>query len=159
VVTSGGVSAGDHDHVSGVVAAQGAVTFHKVRMRPGKPLLFGALAGKPFFGLPGNPVSSFVAFEIFVRPALRTMQGAADAMRPTAPVLLMAPVEPIRDRRSYIRVRLRREGGTLLATPSARQGSSDLTSLAAVDGLAIIEAAATKVAAGATVPCLLLRTV
>ena len=158
VVTSGGVSVGDHDHVASVVAKHGSVTFHKVRMRPGKPVVFGSFAGKPFFGLPGNPVSSFVAFELFVRPALRTMQGADDVMRPTAPAALTAGVSPARDRPSYMRVQLRRDGTQLYATPSARQGAGDLTSLVAAHGLAIIEAGGTQVATGTIVNCLLLRT-
>jgi molybdopterin molybdotransferase len=158
VMTSGGVSAGDHDHIPRVVAENGEVVFHKVRMRPGKPFIFARVGGKAFFGLPGNPVSSFVAFELFVRPALRTMLGAPDALRPIAPVVLTAAIKPARDRRSYIRVRLQRSGATLQATASQRQGSSDLTSIASVDGLAIIEAGGDVVSAGTVVPCLLLRT-
>lgn len=159
VLTSGGVSAGDHDYVTGVLSERGKVTFHKVAMRPGKPLAVGSIGGAAFFGLPGNPVSSFVAFDLFVRPALRAMQGATDGMRPRVTVTLTDKVTRGADRRSYVRVRLVRDNDRLLATPSQRQGSADLTSLADVHGLAIIEPGSVALAANDQVSCLLLRTI
>ncbi|HSI04333.1 MAG: gephyrin-like molybdotransferase Glp [Myxococcota bacterium] len=159
VLTSGGVSVGEHDYVKSVLAERGKVTFHKVAMRPGKPLAVGSIGATPFFGLPGNPVSSFVSFELFVRPALRAMQGARDIERVKLTATLTAKAPRATDRRNYVRVRIVRDSDKLLATPSARQGSADLTSLAEVDGLALIEPGSTPAAAHDQVSCLLLRTV
>ncbi len=159
VVTSGGVSVGEHDYVKRVLAERGKVVFHKVAMRPGKPLAVGSIAGRPFFGLPGNPVSSFVSFELFVRPALRAMQGARDLERVRLMATLTAKAPRSADRRNYVRVKLVRDNGKLLATPNARQGSADLTSLAEVDGLAQIEPGPDAAAPHDQVSCLLLRTV
>ena len=159
VVTTGGVSVGEHDYVKRVLAERGKVTFHKVAMRPGKPLAVGTIAATPFFGLPGNPVSSYVAFELFVRPALRALQGARDLERPKVTVTLTGKAPRASDRRNYVRVKIVRDNGVLLATPSVRQGSGDLTSLVDVDGLALIEPGTTAAAAHDQVSCLLLRTV
>lgn len=159
VVTSGGVSAGDHDYVARVLGERGSMAFHKVAMRPGKPLAVGTFDKTPVFGLPGNPVSSFVTFELFVRPALRTLLGARDVMRPRVSATLAAKAPRASDRRNFVRVRLVRDNDKLLATPSQRQGSADLTSLADVDALAILEPGASPAAEGESVACLLLRTV
>jgi molybdopterin molybdotransferase len=159
VVTSGGVSAGAHDHVAKVATELGTLAFHKVAMRPGKPLAVGTVAGRPFFGLPGNPVSSFVAFELFVRPALRRMQGARDVVRPLLSARLAAPAPRASDRRNYVRARIVRDNATLIATPAARQGSADITSLAEVDALLLLEPGRSPAAPGEVVPCLLLRTI
>ena len=162
VITTGGVSAGDRDYVTAAAAKLGTLTFHKVRMRPGKPIAFGTVGTggpvKPFFGLPGNPVSSYVAFELFVWPLLRTLLGAPDALRPTVPVKLEAAVKRASDRPSYLRAKLRWSNGTLLATPSQRQGSGDLTGLLDIDGLVTIAEGPIPAAEGNTVDCLLLRT-
>lgn len=159
VVTSGGVSAGDHDYVTRVLGERGAMAFHKVAVRPGKPLAVGTFDETPVFGLPGNPVSSFVAFELFVRPALRTMLGARDVMRPQVSATLAAKAPRALDRRNFVRVRLVRDNDKLIATPSQRQGSADLTSLADVDALAILPPGASPATEGEIVSCLLLRTV
>ena len=87
VITTGGVSVGDRDHVRAALAAAGVeLELWKVAMKPGKPFSFGMNGRVPVFGLPGNPVSTFVAFELFVRPALLAMQGATVTQRPRAPV-------------------------------------------------------------------------
>ncbi len=159
VVTSGGVSVGEHDYVKRVLAERGKVTFHKVAMRPGKPLAVGTIDATPFFGLPGNPVSSYVSFELFVRPALRALQGAQDLQRAKVTVTLTAKAPRAADRRNYVRVKIVRDSDKLMATPSARQGSADITGLADVDGLAMIEPGTSAAAAHDQVSCLLLRTV
>jgi molybdopterin molybdotransferase len=104
-------------------------------------------------------VSSFVGFELFVRPALRMMQGARDVARPRVNALLTASAPRAADRRNFVRVRLVRDSERLMATPAVRQGSADLTGLAEVDGLAMLEPGASAAAAGDRVSCLLLRTV
>ena len=162
VVTTGGVSAGDHDHVRAAVKRAGVhVDLWKVAMKPGKPFAFGRSSGKaPVFALPGNPVSSWVAFELFVRPALRALQGAVDLiLRPRAPVVLPGGYRKPAGRAHYLRARLARDGGTLVATPHARQGSAMLTSIIGVDALVEIPADTTEVAPGAVVEALLLGAV
>jgi molybdopterin molybdotransferase len=127
-------------------------------MKPGKPLAFGRSAsGKPVFGLPGNPVSSMVVFELFARPALLAMQGATEVERPRAEVVLTAPCRKTPGRAHYVRATLGRRGPTLEATPHARQGSAMLTSMVGVDALIELSAELGDVAAGETAPALLLR--
>jgi molybdopterin molybdotransferase len=159
LVTSGGVSAGDHDHVRGALAALGvAIDFYKVAIRPGKPLVFGvAPAGALVFGLPGNPVSSMVSFELFVRPALRALQGAARPERPRVEVALAASYRKAPGRAHVVRAALRRDGDVLVATPHGRQGSGMLSSMLGVDALLLFDAARGDVAAGERTPALLLR--
>ncbi|MBC7794417.1 MAG: molybdopterin molybdotransferase MoeA, partial [Clostridia bacterium] len=158
VITTGGVSVGDRDYVGSEAAQLGTMVFHKVRMRPGKPVAFGIIREKAFFGLPGNPVSSYVAFELFVWPLLRTMLGAPDALRASVPVKLDVAVERDTDRPSYLRAKLRWDGATLAAAPRTRQGSGDLTGLRDIDGLVTVDAGNQPAAPGEIVPCLLLRT-
>lgn len=148
VVTSGGVSAGTKDYVRDVLAMLGEVEVTKVAMKPGMPQLFGHLRGLPVFGLPGNPVSSFVSFEVFVRPALRVLQGRRDRFRPTVTAGLAEDVTAPRGKRTYLRVRLRRERGTWVAALAGGQGSHQLSTLVSSDGLAEIPATRTQMAAG-----------
>jgi len=132
VVTSGGVSVGDEDHVKPAVEAEGSLLMWKIAMKPGRPLAFGSIAKSFFIGLPGNPVSSFVTFLIFVRPFLLRMQGVADV----APRSLSARADfdwPEPDpRREFLRVKWNAAGG-LDIYPT--QDSAVLTSTAWADGL------------------------
>lgn len=136
VLTSGGVSVGDADHVRDAVAALGSLSLFGVALKPGKPVAFGDIGGSPILCLPGNPVSAFVTFALFGAPLLRRLQGRA----PTQPVPLPVPAgfeQPPRPRRDeYLRVRL--DGGRLV--PHASPGSGILTSLADADGLACVPA-------------------
>jgi molybdopterin molybdotransferase len=136
VLSSAGVSAGTADLVRTVLEELGEVGFWKINLRPGKPLAYGRLGGVPFFGLPGNPVSAMVTFDVFVRPALLTLLGAPDIAQMTRAVL--AEDMPSDGRRSYIRVRLREEGGRLIATTTGTQSSGALSSMVLADGLLII---------------------
>jgi molybdopterin molybdotransferase len=102
IASSAGVSVGAFDFVRTVVEQEGHLSFWRVNMRPGKPLVFGDYRGIPFFGLPGNPVSAFVGFEVFVRPALMKMSGLRDWSRPVQPVELQEAVESD-GRESYLR--------------------------------------------------------
>ena len=142
LITSGGVSRGDYDMVKGVLARKGKVGFHQVRMKPGKPLAFGVFSrGKrlvPHLGLPGNPVSVMITFELFARPAIRKMMGKKDLLLPTLSAIMEEGVKNTDGRRVYARVKLREEGGKVYARLSGPQGSAILSSLAGADGLAII---------------------
>jgi molybdopterin molybdotransferase len=158
LVSSAGVSVGDRDFVREVLEKLGAeLDFWKVSMRPGKPLTFGRIGGRPVFGLPGNPVSSMVTFELFVRPALLRMGGDARPSRPRAPARLSAPLDNPGPRRGYLRVRLADEGGRLVARPTGEQGSGILKSMLLADGLAVV-APDTHLQAGDSVEVILLRT-
>lgn len=143
VVVSGGVSVGPHDHVKGALSELGAETvFWGVALRPGKPAWFGLLgAGErptPVFGLPGNPVSAMVCFQLFVRPALRAMQGAdPGAERTSATLDADIPRHPRRVQ--AVRCRLRRGDQGLHAEPTGPQGSHVLTSMLGADALALVE--------------------
>ena len=142
VVTSAGVSKGDYDIVKDVLNQRGEMNFWSVRMRPAKPLAFGHLngpAGKriPLMGLPGNPVSAMVAFEMFARPAIRTMLGKAKMPRPMVAGVLTAPIRNEDGRRVYARVEVEFKDGRYQATPTGPQGSNILTSMSKANGLAI----------------------
>jgi molybdopterin molybdotransferase len=133
VVTSGAVSVGDHDLIKPALAQMGAeLDFWKVAIRPGKPFVYGIQSGKAFFGLPGNPVSSFVTFLMLVRPALLRLQGARDLSLPTAMATLEEEFTNGSDRRHFVRVRMRHDG---LVRSSGLQGSHVLTSLSQANAL------------------------
>jgi len=127
IVTSGGVSVGDFDFVKPVLEELGELTFCKVKMRPGNPQTMGSIGGVPFFGLPGNPTSTYVGFEIFVRPALRLMQGFAAIDRPVVEATLAHDVKKKQDRRYYLRARLSSEGDGLRVGLAGSQSSALLT--------------------------------
>jgi molybdopterin molybdotransferase len=163
VLTTGGVSVGDRDFVKASFEGAGVVLdLWKVAMKPGKPLAFGrgGPAGKTLvFGLPGNPVSSIVSFELFVRPALLALQGAAVMARATAPVVLLGGYRKQAGRAHYLRARVERQGGQLHATPHPKQGSAILTSLVGINALVEIAAEVTEVPPGGEVLALLLDAV
>jgi molybdopterin molybdotransferase len=162
VLTTGGVSVGDRDHVRAALASAGvSLELWKVAMRPGKPFSFGHDGRVPVFGLPGNPVSTVVAFELFVRPALLAMQGlAAPAIeRPRAPVALARGYRKSAGRAHYLRAHVVRNGEHLVAHPHAKQGSAMLSSLVGCNALVELAAEDTEVAPGALVPALLLEAV
>lgn len=153
LVTSGGVSAGRYDLVKVVLQRLGDVRFNRVAMRPGMPQAFGLLPrvpdrAIPVFGLPGNPVSAFVSFEVFVRPAIRRLQGRTDISRPRVQASLEAALQSPRDKVEFVRVTLRRHDGAWHARPTGEQGSGILRSAVDADGLAEIPADRTSMAAG-----------
>jgi len=159
--TSGGVSVGDFDFVKEAFDAIGvAIDFWKVAMKPGKPLAFGvAPSGTLVFGLPGNPVSSMVVFELFARPALRLMQGAATVARPLVEVSLARDYHKEPGRAHFVRASLAWSGGKLVATPSRYQGSGMLRSMVGIDALVHVPAESGDVREGSPLPALLLRPV
>jgi molybdopterin molybdotransferase len=159
VITTGGVSAGERDFVRGALTKAGIVLdFWKVAMKPGKPLAFGMpAAGFPLvFALPGNPVSSLVSFELFVRPALIAMQGATTTLRRRIPVRLSAGYTKPAGRTHFLRAKLLQEGDELTAILHPKQGSAMLTSMVDFDALIEIPASVERIAPGATCNALLL---
>jgi molybdopterin molybdotransferase len=138
LITSGGVSMGDFDVVKKVLAAEGEIGFWRVRMKPGKPLAFGQIGDIPVLGLPGNPVSAMVSFELFARPALLWMQGLTSLERPTVEAILMDDVKHKDDRRHFVRVRVEERDGEYQAYLTGEQGSGILSSMLEADGLAIL---------------------
>lgn len=139
---------GAYDVVKTVMEELGALNFWKVNMRPGKPLAYGHVQGVPYFGLPGNPVSSLASFEIFVRPCLLKMMG----LPTTVPQLAVQMGESMTSdgRESYIRVRLERQAGQWVAYSTGTQSSGAISSLVKADGLLVIPSGVTQVAQGDT---------
>ncbi len=143
LVSSAGVSVGDRDFVREAIEALGArLEFWQVNMRPGKPLTFGRIGGQAgeclFFGLPGNPVSSMVTFELFVRPVLRRLGGHRILGRPRVRGRALEPIDNPGSRPGYLRVRLERRAGELGVRPTGEQGSAILRSMLLADGLAAV---------------------
>jgi molybdopterin molybdotransferase len=136
LVTSGGVSVGTHDLIKPLLESLGDVHVGRVKLKPGKPFTFATLPNQKLaFGLPGFPVSSLVTFEVFVRPALRKMQGHSQLQRPALPVRLGYDARATADRTEYQRVTLRRDGAELVAFSTGSQSSSRLMSLAGAHAL------------------------
>jgi len=139
LLSSAGVSVGDLDLVKAALTRAGAeLHLWQVSMRPGKPITFGSLHGRPVFGLPGNPVSAMVTFELFVRPALRRMAGFNDIHRPRLAAEALAPIANPGSRRGYLRVTLERDGSHWGARLTGEQGSAILTSMVRADALAVV---------------------
>lgn len=143
LVTIGGASVGDYDLVKTVLGEEGlALTFHKVAMRPGKPLIFGHLktsgGAVPVLGLPGNPVSAGVTSVLFLKPAMLTMLGVTQAAPQSIPAVLGSDLGENDMRQDYLRARLeRQEDGSLKATPFSKQDSAMMARLAQADGLIV----------------------
>jgi molybdopterin molybdotransferase len=138
-VCSGGVSMGERDPVKRAFGSGSDITFSSVAMQPGRPQAFGSYRGKPFFGLPGNPISVYVSFEVFVRPALLKMMGRSDG-RQTVDATLAGVLEAPRSRTRFARVTIRREDGDYVATPEGGHQSNLLATFARADGLVEVQA-------------------
>lgn len=158
VLSSGGVSVGAYDFVKEALEELGAESkFWRVAMKPGKPVVLSRLRGCVIFGLPGNPVSCFVSFHLFVAPALRKACGEEGRLLPVeVHATLTGPLKSIGDRRVYVRVQVFARDGALYARPLVSQGSGSLTSMIGANGLAIVAEGVTRVEEGAVVPVLLL---
>lgn len=160
VITSGGVSMGDYDLVKAALEDIGAeVYFDKVKIRPGKPTVFAQLGRTFFFGLPGNPVSTSVTFNVFARPAIRRMQGEAFPRLPAVSAKLIKPIKDSSGRRSYLPATLQIIDGGAWAEPLKWGGSSDLVAFMAANALIIVEEDAQEIAVGEKVDVLLLRAI
>ena len=155
-LTSGGVSVGDFDVVKTVLAAQGEMGFWRVRMKPGKPLAFGHIQGVPLLGLPGNPVSAMVSFELFARPAILKMLGKTLLAKPTMEATLLDEITRKDDRRHYLRVMLEERNGEYFARLTGDQGSGILLSMVRAQGLAIIPEDVDHLPVGARVQVMML---
>ena len=158
IVTSAGVSVGEHDHTRTAIEAMGtALDFWRVRMRPGAPLGFGRVQGIPWIGLPGNPVSAMVTFELFVRPTIRRMLGHARVHRRPVPVVLDEPVSiGAKLTHFYRAIVAPGEDGRLHARLTGPQGSGILTSMSLANALLIVPEDSTTVPAGETLHAFLL---
>src|SRR5437660_1498104 len=157
LVTSGGVSVGTHDLVKPLLESLGTVHVGRVKLKPGKPFTFATLPHtKLAFGLPGFPVSSLVTFEVFVRPALRKLQGFTRLQRPTLAVRMGYDARAAGDRTEYQRVTLRREGAELVAQTTGSQSSSRLLSLAGAHALVRIAPGDQGIKAGTIVDAMIL---
>lgn len=160
LVTSAGVSRGDYDIVKDVLQKEGEIAFWTVRMRPGKPLAFGAFSSGgrrvPHIGLPGNPVSSMVSFELFGRPAIFKMLGRTDWQRPAVRAVADEPIPNADARRVYARAILTRRDGRWHAALTGPQGSGILTSMAQANALAVVPEDIPAIHSGDEVDCILL---
>ncbi len=156
LITSGGVSLGDYDLVKDVLAKQGQVSFWTVRMKPGKPLAFGMIRGVPHLGLPGNPVSSMITFELFARPAILKMMGKKNLSKPSVRAIMESSIQNSDGRRIFARAVVRREGERYFARLAGPQGSGILTSMASANGLAIVPEDVEVIKEGDTVEVLML---
>ena len=159
LLTSGGVSVGDFDVVKKVLAGEGEITFWRVRMKPGKPLAFGRMAATvdgiersvPVLGMPGNPVSVMVSFEIFARPAILKMLGRKNLDKPMIDAVLDDEIPSKDERRHYVRVCIDRREDGYHASLTGAQGSGILTSMVKANGFAVIPEDWTHAPAGSRV--------
>jgi molybdopterin molybdotransferase len=155
ILSSAGVSVGAFDYIKEVIESQGSLDFWRVNMRPGKPLAFGEYRGVNFIGLPGNPVSAFVGFEVFVRAVIGKLAGRSDGGRLKVRVRCAEQIDSD-GRESYLRAVIHEENGMQVAKLTGHQGSGNLLSLVQADALLIIPAGVKCVPAGQEVEALLL---
>jgi molybdopterin molybdotransferase len=148
IITSGGVSMGAYDTVKAVLTRLGGVEFVKVAMQPGMPQGAGVVGSTPIVTLPGNPVSSFVSFEAFVRPLIRRMLGHSDLQRPQLHAICAREFTSPHGKTQFARVRLQTRDGLLMAEPEGGQGSHIIGGLSRADGLAIVPEQVSRVAQG-----------
>jgi molybdopterin molybdotransferase len=157
LVTSAGISVGEHDYLRRVVEAMGGhLAFWRIRMRPGAPVGFGILGGVPWIGLPGNPVSTMVTFELFVRPAIRRLQGHAAPFRRAVRVTVAEPLRVPGGLTHFLRAVVEAEGGRLHARLTGPQGSGILTSMTRANALLIVPAEREELAPGEELDAILL---
>lgn len=149
VVSTGGVSMGDYDYVKEILGELGSVEFWKVAIQPGKPFAFGTINGVPLFGLPGNPVSTFVSFEQFVRPALLHMMGAKHLLRTQMAGIIGEDVDTNAARTVFLRVLLAQDrNGSFVAVRSGGQASNMHSSLSNAEAFAVVPAGIGSLSAG-----------
>jgi len=157
IVSSAGISVGEHDHMRGVLAAMGAeLKFWRVRMRPGAPIGFGLLGRTPWIGLPGNPVSTMVTFELFARPAILAMRGHRKLFRRPVPVVVAEPVATSGNLTHFLRAIVTVADGVASARLTGPQSSGILTSMSKANALLVVPPDRARVAAGETLHALLI---
>jgi len=159
VVTTGGVSAGAYDTVKEVLSRLGTVEFTKVAMQPGMPQGFGTVGpdSTPIFTLPGNPVSAYVSFEVFVRPAIRRMLGVQPLYRPLVRATLAEAITKSEGKRAYVRGRIDVSEGSYVVTPVGGMGSHLVADLALANSFVVVPEHVSDVPAGATVSVMMLE--
>jgi Molybdopterin biosynthesis enzyme len=158
LVTTAGISVGEHDHLRAVMESLGAEPgFWKLRMRPGAPVGFGILRGVPWIGLPGNPVSTMVTFELFVRPAIRKMMGHSLPFRRAVPVQLAEPIRLGPRLQHFLRAIVQEQGDPFIARLAGPQGSGILTSMVRANALLIIPEGQHETPEGALASALVLN--
>ncbi len=155
IITSAGVSVGEYDYMRMVIEQHGNLNFWRVNMRPGKPLVFGSFRGIPLIGLPGNPVSAYVGFQVFVLPVLRRLSGLPTEPRPFIRATLTHTIESD-GRESYLRAILSEKCGKIFATLAGHQGSGNLYSVVQANALIKIPADLATLAEGNEVEAWLL---
>ncbi len=155
ILSSAGVSVGAFDYVKEVIESNGKMDFWRVNMRPGKPVVFGNYKNIPFIGLPGNPVSAFVGFEVFVRPTIQRLSGSLSRGRQSVRVRIVDQIDSD-GRESYLRAEIKEENGVLTGRLTGHQGSGNLHSLVQANALLIIPAGVKCVPAGQEVTAWLL---
>ncbi len=156
-LSTGGVSAGEFDHVKRALDELGMrELFHGVAQRPGRPLKYGLVEGRPFFGLPGNPVSTMVCFHLYVRAAVRKMVGSNALGLPRIRVRCAVDIKKANNLTEFVRVKLEREGAAWMARPTGNQSSGALSSLSKADALLIGPAEENPLKAGSELTALLL---
>jgi molybdopterin molybdotransferase len=152
ILTTGGVSTGEEDHVKASVESVGTLVLWRMAIKPGRPVAMGIIGGTPFIGLPGNPVASFVTFVHVVRPTVLALSGAVQQPLVPMPVRAAFSYKKKIARREYVRVTLRRaEDGVLEVTKFPREGAGLLSSLVDTDGLVELGEPLTRVEPGQTV--------
>ena len=157
IITTGGVSVGEADYTREVMTRLGTVLFWKIAMKPGRPLAYGEIGGKSFFGLPGNPVSTMVTFYQFVRDALLRLQGRNPDTLPLFPVRCTSPLKKAPGRTEFQRGILRCEDGEWVVAPTGEQGSGILSSMSRANCFIVLEQDRGRVEAGETVRVQLLE--
>ena len=148
---------GERDVVKAAFFRRGDVEFFKVAMQPGMPQGFGTIEGKPYFGLPGNPVSVFVSFEVLIRPAILKMMGRTNLFRPEITARLTADVSGPKGKTQFARVLVRPEGDGYVASPTGGRGSNLIATVARANGLAIVPAGVETAPAGTEVTVMVFR--
>jgi molybdopterin molybdotransferase len=156
-ISSGGVSVGERDVVKAAFFRRGDLDFFKVAMQPGMPQAFGFIEGKAFWGLPGNPVSVFVSFEMLIRPALLKMMGRAELGRPQIQAVLDADVSGPRGKTQFARVSVRRSKSGWVASPTGNRGSNLMSTVSRANGLAVIPPGTETAPSGSSVQVILFR--
>jgi molybdopterin molybdotransferase len=156
-ISSGGVSVGERDVVKAAFFRRGDIQFYKVAMQPGMPQGFGNIEGKPYFGLPGNPVSVFVSYEVFVRPAIMKMMGRTQTERPQITATLTEDVSGPKGKLQFARVHVERGTQGWNATPTGARGSNLISTVSRANGLAMIPAGVEMAPAGSQVRVIVFR--
>jgi molybdopterin molybdotransferase len=157
IITAGGVSVGDKDYVKPALEKLGTLSFWRVKMKPGKPIAVGRIGQSIFFGLPGNPISAMVTYELFARPAIRKLAGHSDLLRPRLRAGLEGTIAHTPGREEYVRAVVSASETGLIAQPADAQGSGMLTSMVGANALIVVPADSGDIPSGSSVEVILLR--